>query len=274
MDETNTAIDERGRDHAGSPERFGYEWGAYAEVLPQYEEQFRRWTTALPPQAWQGVSFLDVGCGMGRNSLWPMLYGAREGVAADIDERSLQSARHNLARFPTVQVIRASAYDLPFADRFDIAFSIGVIHHLEHPEAALRRMVRAVKPGGRVLIWVYGKEGNRWLVWFLDPLRKALFRHMPVALVHHLSLYPAVLLWLMLRFRVRPGEYFRLLARFGFAHLRSIVFDQMLPRIAHYWSDAEVERLMRAAGLEHIRLTPVNGMSWSAIGTRANRDSA
>ena len=33
--------------------------------------------------------------------------------------------------------MRASAYDLPFEDRFDIAFSIGVIHHLEHPERAL-----------------------------------------------------------------------------------------------------------------------------------------
>jgi len=26
----------------GSPDRFGYEWGAYAEILPEHEEQFRR----------------------------------------------------------------------------------------------------------------------------------------------------------------------------------------------------------------------------------------
>jgi SAM-dependent methyltransferase len=256
------------RDVGGSPERFGYEWHAYAEILPEYEEQFRRWTVHLSPADWRGKSFLDVGCGMGRNSFWAMTYGAREGCAVDIDERSLANARRNLACFPTIEVARSSAYDLAFADRFDIAFAIGVIHHLADPAQALQKMVRAVRPGGQVLIWVYGREGNRWLVWLLNPLRRALFSRLPLALVHHLSLYPAALLWLLLRLGVRPIEYFKLLARFSFAHLRSIVFDQMLPRIAHYWPSETVVALMAGAGLEEIRLASVNGMSWSAIGTR------
>ena len=255
-------------DLAGSPDRFGYEWNAYGEILPEYEEQFRRWTVHLAPAEWQGKSFIDVGCGMGRNSFWPMHYGAREGCAVDIDERSLAQARRNLASFATVEVMRASAYELPFAERFDVAFSIGVIHHLEHPELALEQMVRAVKPGGQVLVWVYGREGNRWLVSVLDPLRRALFRRMPIGWVHHLSLYPAALLWLLLRLGLRPNAYFRLLRGFGFGHLRSIVFDQMLPRIAHYWPRQTVLELMERAGLEDIKLAPVNQMSWSAIGTR------
>ena len=263
-----TAAAEPLSDFRGSPDRFGWEWQTYAEILPEHEEQFRRWSVHLQPSDWRGKSFLDVGCGMGRNSAWPMAYGAREGVAVDVDERSLASARRNLARFPELEVMRCSAYELPFEDRFDIAFSIGVIHHLEHPELALARMVRAVKPGGQVMIWVYGRENNRWLVSVLDPLRKALFSRLPVRVTHHLSLYPAVLLWLLLRARIRPIEYFRLLARFDFAHLRSIVFDQMLPRIAFYWSRDEVAGLMQRAGLVDVELAWVNQMSWSAIGTR------
>src|SRR5438105_1595581 len=107
-------VDQTWRDHAGSPERFGYEWSTYSELLPQYEEQFRRWTVHLSPEDWRGASFLDVGCGMGRNSVWPMMYDAGEGVAVDIDERSLAQARRNLAMFSKAQVMRASAYDLPF----------------------------------------------------------------------------------------------------------------------------------------------------------------
>jgi len=255
-------------DLKGSPDRFGYEWDIYAEILPEHEEQFRRWTVPLEPQDWQGKDFLDVGCGMGRNSYWPLRYGAAGGVAVDIDERSLNSARRNLKRFPTIQVMRMSAYDLPFEDRFDLAFSIGVIHHLERPERALERMVRAVKPGGRVLIWVYGRENNGWLVSVLDPLRRVLFSRLPIGVAHHLSLYPAALLWLLLRLGVRPIEYFRLAAKFDFAHLRSIVFDQMLPRVAHYWPRETVARMMAEAGLEDVSLTWVNQMSWSAIGTR------
>ena len=136
---------------------------------------------------------------MGRNSFWPLTYGAAGGVAVDIDDRSLENARRNLKSFPRMTVMRASAYDLPFEDRFDLAFSIGVIHHLEFPEQALNRIVRAVKPGGRVLIWVYGRENNRWLVLVFDPLRRALFSRLPIGLTHHLSLYPSVLLWFLLR---------------------------------------------------------------------------
>ena len=261
-------LDKVTRDLRGSPDRFGYEWGTYAEMLPEYEEQFRRWTVHLAPEDWWGRSFLDVGCGMGRNSFWAMSYGAREGVAVDIDEGSLAAARRNLAAFPSLEVMRVSAYELPFVDRFDIAFAIGVLHHLEDPARALQNMVGAVKPGGRVLIWVYGRGGTRSIISVLDPLRRALFSRLPIALVHHLSLYPAALLWLALRLGLRPIEYFRLLARFRFAHLRSIVFDQMLPRIAHYWPREKVVSLMAEAGLENIRIASVNEMSWSAIGRR------
>jgi SAM-dependent methyltransferase len=149
------------RDFRGSPDRFGWDWNTYAEILPEYEEQFRRWTVHLRPEDWQGQTFLDVGCGMGRNSFWPMQYGAREGVAIDIDDRSLVNARRNLARFPSVQVLHASAYDLPFEDQFDIAFSIGVIHHLEFPERALARITCAVRPGGRVDLGVRQGEYRR-----------------------------------------------------------------------------------------------------------------
>jgi hypothetical protein len=129
-------------------------------------------------------------------------------------------------------------------------------------------MAQTVKPGGRVLIWVYGQECNRWLVTFLNPLRRALFSRLPISFVHHLSLYPTAILRLALRIGLRPNEYFKLLARFGFAHLRSIVFDQMLPRIAHYWPREKVAELMTQAGLEDVRIRAVNQMSWSAIGTR------
>jgi SAM-dependent methyltransferase len=254
---------------SGSPDRFGFEWGEYVEMRSEYEEQFRRWTPSLRPEDWSGMSFLDAGCGMGRNSYWPMSYGAASGVSIDIDSRSLASARRTLQPFKAARVEQRSIYEIPAGAEFDVAFSIGVIHHLEHPEVAMKSLVRAVKPGGRVLIWVYGLENNRWIVHFFSPLRRLLFGRLPIRAVHHLSLYPTLLLWAWLR--VRPGgiAYTRLLRRFTFRHLRSIVFDQMLPKIANYWSRDEVEALMRCAGLQRIELTWVNEMSWAASGVRS-----
>jgi len=252
----------------GSPDRFGYEWHTYSQLLPEYEEQFRRWTAHLKAEDWRELTFLDVGCGMGRNSYWPMTYGAAGGLAIDVDERSLAAARSILARFPSVRVERRSAYDIGCRDEFDVVFSIGVVHHLQYPERALANMAAAAKPGGRVLIWVYGLENNRWIVFLLDPLRKALFSRLPVPFVHHLSIYPAGFLWLLLRLGLGHIAYFRLLRQFGFGPIRSIVFDQMLPKIAHYWPRATVERMMREQGLMDVRLLWINEMSWCAIGRK------
>jgi SAM-dependent methyltransferase len=253
----------------GSAERFGYEWGKYSTVDQRYEEQFRRWLPFYQPADWTGKSFIDVGCGMGRNSLWPMKYGAAGGAAVDIDDRSLAAARQTLETFPALEVRKCSAYELPWTNAFDIAFSIGVIHHLEFPGKALKAMLNATKPGGQVAIWVYGRENNGWLLWLLDPARKLLFSRIPISWVHFLSLFPSAVLWLLLRCGLKQTQYFRLMRTFSFPHLRSIAFDQMLPRIAHYWRRSEVEALMHNAGLHDVELEWVNEMSWAARGRKA-----
>jgi SAM-dependent methyltransferase len=255
----------------GSPERFGYEWGRYSAVVPEHEEQFRRWLPFFQQDDWRGKRFLDVGCGMGRNSLWPMKYGASGGAAVDIDDRSLNGARESLAPFSTVEVRKCSVYELPWVDEFDIVFSIGVVHHLEFPAKALEAMTNATKRGGHVAIWVYGRENNGWLLWVLDPTRRLLFSRMPISWVHVLSLFPTALLWLLLRCGMDRIAYFRLLRTFSFSHLRSIVFDQMLPRIANYWRRNEVETLVRGAGLEEPQIEWVNEMSWAARGRKPRR---
>ncbi len=257
---------------SGSPERFGYSWDRFSELTPEQETQFRQWTCHLDPETgWRGKTFLDAGCGAGRNSYWPMTYGAAGGLAIDVDERSLAVARRNLAAFRSMEVRFLSIFDLDVEDGFDIAFSIGVIHHLDDPELAVRKMARAVKPGGKVLIWVYGYENLELYVNVLAPLRKLLLGWLPIGLVRVLAYFPAVLLWAVVRTGLFKIEYLRMLRRFPFHHLHHIVFDQMLPRTAHYWRRAEVEALMHQAGLEGIDLTWVNQLSWSAIGTKPGR---
>lgn len=257
-----------GIDRTGSPDRFGYEWAEYTELRPVYEEQFLRWTALIAREDWRGKRFLDVGCGMGRNSHWPMTYEASGGTSIDVDDRSLASAKRTLARWRTVEVRKMSAYEIDFDGAFDIVFSIGVIHHLADPQAALRQMTRAAKPGGKVMIWVYGYENNEWIVRWFDPLRKLLFARLPIGVTHFLSLFPTILLWTLVRLGFGRIEYFNLLRKTSFRQMRSIVFDQMLPRIANYWRRDEVESLLRGAGLTDVRTAPVNDMSWTAIGTR------
>lgn len=253
--------------HLGSPERFGYSWERFDAPTEDQRRQFDDWTCLIGADGWRGKTFLDVGCGAGRNSLWALSYGAASGVSIDLDERSLRSATRNLESRP-VEVRRQSAYEIPDSNRFDIAFSIGVIHHLDRPDVALRNMVRATKPGGQVMIWVYGRENLGLYLATVDPLRRLLFSRMPLPMVWHLSTVLTALVWCGLRLGITPIDYLRQARRFSFTHLRHIIFDQMIPRVANYWRRDEVESLLRDAGLQDIRLEWIRQMSWCAVGRK------
>jgi SAM-dependent methyltransferase len=258
-------------DIEGSPDRFGYEWGKYCEILPIYQEQFDRWTSPLIKKSeWKKKKFIDVGCGIGRNSFWPLTYGASEALCIDVDNRTLECAKTNLKKFKSVNIVNRSAYQINESGRFDIAFSIGVVHHLEDPKLALRNMVESVRIGGSVLIWVYGYENNEWVVKYFNPLRKILFSRLPISFVHFLSIFPTLFLYIYIRLTKGKTEYINLIKKFSFSHLRSIVFDQMLPKIANYYKEEEVKKLMKSAGLVNVKTNWVNEMSWAVIGEKIN----
>lgn len=252
----------------GSPERFGYSWDRFSELSPEQERQFELWSCLISRDEWRGKRFLDAGCGAGRNTFYPMSYGAASAVAMDLDDRSLRAARANLAAYKTVDVVKGSIYDIPFENEFDIAFSIGVVHHLEHPEIALCQLTKAVKPGGKVLIWVYGYENLEVFVHVLNPFRKALFSWMPLRLVRLLAYIPTAALWLALKLGFTPIAYLKLLKNFPFMHLHHIIFDQMLPRISNYWRRNEAFALVQQAGLQDIKIEWVNECSWTVMGIK------
>jgi hypothetical protein len=105
------------------------------------------------------------------------------------------------------------------------------------------------------------------IVHLLVPIRKIGLSCMPMPILHHLAqFYPTPLLWVGLRMGM--GRAAPLSSQDQFQHLRSIVFDQTLPQIAHYWSRGTIEPLMRGAELHDVRLAWVNEVSWSAEGTK------
>lgn len=253
-----------------SVDRFGYEWVKYDTLLPMHEEQFLLWTCLIKKEEWKNKKILDVGCGTGRNSFWPLTYGALYSVAIDLDDRSLDVARKMLKDFPNSKVEKNSAYNIPYKREFDITYSVGVIHHLEKPELALENMHGATKEGGKLLIWVYGKENMTLYVKLLDPFRKYIFSKLPLPITHFLSIFPTVILYILLKVGLGKIKYFNLIRKFSFRHLRSIIFDQMLPHIANYWTKGEVYNLMKLTGLINIKIASVNNMSWCCIGEKAS----
>jgi hypothetical protein len=61
----------------------------------------------------------------------------------------------------------------------------------------------------------------------------------------------------------------RLIRTFSFRHLRAIVYDHMIPKIAKYYTQDEALGLLRDAGLGDVSAHWVNEMSWTVIGRKS-----
>jgi SAM-dependent methyltransferase len=248
----------------GSPDRFGYEWGRYRTVLPEHRRQLERWLGSTGLESFAGKRVLDVGCGMGRNPYWYHHAGAQLVLAADVDDSSLEAARSNLAELDGVSVEKISVYELDpdRHGRFDRVTCVGVLHHLADPPLALERMWACVEPGGDLVLWCYGREGNRLFLPAIQALRW-LGSRLPLPLTHALAASLSVPIWLALRILPFRVEYYRHLRTLSFRNLRSIVFDQMLPHIAHYWTRAEMHELVAALPTGSPQVELVQGNSWA-----------
>ncbi|MBU3906865.1 MAG: class I SAM-dependent methyltransferase [Nanoarchaeota archaeon] len=252
---------------SGSQERFGYEWEKFSQIIPEYETQFLKWVYPLKKNDFKDKTILDAGCGIGRNSYWPLTYGAKELLAFDYDKRTIAVARRNLSQFRHAKVIFKSIYDLDLKNKFDIAFSIGVIHHLANPSLAVKKMVDSVKKNGTVLIWVYGYEGNEWIVKYVDPIRKITSR-LPLKIVNLFAYFLSIPLYTYVKLSPQKSPYLKQLSRFKFWHLHSIVFDQLIPKIANYWKKEEAEGLLKKAELKDVQIYKVNNNSWTVLGKK------
>jgi len=135
----------------------------YDTVHPAHvAAHYLRKRVALIGPLLNGGEGLDVGCGTGllMQALTP--YGRVVGVdASEGMLRVLREGRRGEAH-------RAEADDLPFADnRFDVAFSVALLHHLIEPglvERAIGEMVRVTRPGGKILICDHNPLNPYWPV--------------------------------------------------------------------------------------------------------------
>jgi len=102
---------------------------------------------------------LDVGCGPGALTTELVRRLGPDSVSAvDPSEPFVAAARE---RHPGVDVQRASAEELPFADdQFDAALAQLVVHFMSDPVAGLREMARVTRTEGAVAACVWDLAGG------------------------------------------------------------------------------------------------------------------
>ncbi len=261
---------------------FGWQWQHFSEMHPEFEAQFLDWLSPIEPEFFQGKRVLDAGCGTGRHAYFAASYGARKVVALDLSD-AVETARRNLAGFDNAHVIQGDLLRLPFrtvaaGGGFDLVYSIGVLHHLPDPYAGFRSLLRCVRPGGTIAIWVYGYENNGFVRHVVEPLRR-LSTKIPPPLLRGVAWPLAVGFHGAARGIYRPlssttvgralplSEYMSSVAGFSFRQNYGIVFDQLAAPTAAYLKGAELEGWCEESELEDVQISHRHSNSWRARGT-------
>jgi len=113
-----------------------------------------------------GESVLDLGCGAGFDTFVAAQRVGLEGrvVGIDLSPEMIAVAQAGQAEagFPQVEFCEAPVEALPFLDAsFDIAISNGVLNLVPDKPAALREILRVLRPGGRLQACDIGLVGDR-----------------------------------------------------------------------------------------------------------------
>jgi ubiquinone/menaquinone biosynthesis C-methylase UbiE len=264
---------------------FGDEWSRFDqsrlsddEARSLFDEYFSIFPWgALPPDA---VGF-DFGCGSGR---WARLVAPRVGRLHCIDASSaaLNVAKRMLGAMPNCEFHLASAEVIPLPDRSaDFGYSLGVLHHVPRTSAALQECVQKLRRGAPFLVYLYYRFDNRpwWYsaLWWLTDAPRAVISRLPSSLRYAVSqLIAAAVYWplartsaLLERFHLPvtlfPLSYYR---KRPFYVMRTDALDRFGTRLEQRFTRAEIESMMRQAGLERIVFSP-NAPYWCAVGIRS-----
>ena len=120
---------------------------------------------------WAGKSVLEVGCGIGTDTIRFARAGATV-TAIDVSGQSLDLARRRAEVYGLEDRIRFVLADAEHLDQvlegemYDLIYSFGVLHHTPDPAAALVQLRRLCSDGSELRIMLYAR--NSWKAAMID----------------------------------------------------------------------------------------------------------
>ena len=254
-------------------DNWSFQWDAFKNDDAFFEDDlflFKQWIYPNTLEDFSGKTALDCGCGRGQHLRMIAPY-ARKAVGVDLNTVQVAGEYFKDAK---VELVQGDLATISLPEKFDIAYSIGVLQHTDDPTKSFMNIKRQLKKGGRLMIWVYSREGNALNYYLLEPLTELIFKRLGRRVLLFISLITTALMYLpiytlyLLPLRGLPFyEYFSNFRKMTFEKNYQNVFDKLNAPQTHFITKATVESWFDPAEFENIHISPYLGVSWRASGT-------
>lgn len=233
---------------------------------------FKDWIYPNTLEDFRGKTVLECGCGGGQHTSFIAPF-AKSITAVDLNTTDI--ARERNKDFKNIEFIEDDIASMNLGRQYDIVFSIGVVHHTDSPDKTVKNMTKHVKPGGRMIVWVYSKEGNYLVDKIVEPARKRFLTKMTRDSLLMLSRIITVLMYVpiytvyLLPLRFLPFyEYFQNFRKLSFYRNTLNVFDKLNAPQVQFISKEQVSVWFNSGDFKDISVSPYKGVSWRASGTK------
>ncbi len=252
------------------------EWAEQWDLLNEHMENegflFQEWIKPNTLSDFNGKEVLDGGCGAGEHMNLVLPYVKK---IVGVDFNPSQKLRSRFKNVSKAKVLEADLAHMNLNKKFDMVYSIGVLHHTENPSTSFNNLVRHVKKGGRLIIWVYSYEGN-----FLNRTLLEFFKKYGLLKLSKSTLYKVA--WLVTALLYLPiytiyklpltflpfYEYFDNWRKLTFKRNLLNVFDKMNAPTTHFIDGRTVRGWFDARRFKSVHISPYKGVSWRASGTK------
>jgi len=231
---------------------------------------FQDWIYPLTLEDLRGKYVLEAGCGGGQHTAMMVPY-ARSIVAVDLNTADLARERNKAS--PNAEFVEADIASMNLVKKFDVVLSVGVIHHTDDPDAAVKNLIAHLRPGGRLVLWVYSKEGNAAARYGIEPLRKLFFRHLnkPSLLIFSKALTAMMSLPIYSLYRLPLKflpyyEYFKNFRRLSFNRNVLNVFDKLNAPQVQFISEARAQNWISGPLFRDAHVSSYRDVSWRVSG--------
>lgn len=213
-----------------------YEEFPFIEGGRHRRAHWRRRLSIHLPRSIAQARVLEAGCGSG--DLATAL--EEDGAALVAIDLTVAATRRTASRLQHGTAVRASLLHLPFRDQaFDIATSVGVVHHTPSPRECIQELARVTD--GLIVVMVYA----RWTPYQLAYRLARPLRHLDATTLHRVPDWALRPLIALNRLSGRQ--------ELGPAQVRTLLADQLWTPVASFHSAREVRAWATELDLRVVR---------------------